>query len=190
MISGVYEIRNKLTGQRYIGSAVNFEKRWYSHRSDLRRGVHHSTHLQRAWTKHGAEAFEFKPIIICAKEHVLLYEQFALDAYKPEFNICMVAGNILGVRRSEQTRAKLRLARKKRVVSNETRKKLSVAQSARVYPRDVVEKIRAANTGQKRTPEARAKMSVAHIGQSRPHSAETRQKISAGQLAYVARKHG
>lgn len=173
---------NEVTGKRYIGSAVNFAKRWDSHKWELRHGTHHSVHLQRAWLKHGAENLKFRPILICAKSHVLFYEQLVLDAYGPEYNICRIAGNILGLKRSDETRAKLSAARKKYVISDETRQKLSIAQSARVYPRDVVEKIRTANTGQKRSAEARARMAAAQMGKTNAKghrlSAEVRAKMS------------
>ena len=49
--SGVYQITNKVTGKFYIGSAVNFRKRWNTHKSCLRNNKHANKHLQRAWNK-------------------------------------------------------------------------------------------------------------------------------------------
>jgi hypothetical protein len=56
--SGVYQIRCLITGQIYIGSAVNMPARWSEHRRRLQRGVHANQHLQQAWNKYGEENFE------------------------------------------------------------------------------------------------------------------------------------
>ena len=85
--SGIYEILNTVNGKRYIGSAVYIVGRFARHRMHLRRGTHHSVHLQRAWNKHGEEAFEFRPILFCTKDMLLYYEQLAIDAFKPLYNI-------------------------------------------------------------------------------------------------------
>lgn len=55
--SGIYAIVNLANGKRYIGSAKSFARRWYMHRRELGLGKHHSRHLQRSWTRHGAEGF-------------------------------------------------------------------------------------------------------------------------------------
>lgn len=57
--SGIYAITHVVNGKQYIGSAVNIERRWKDHRRHLDKGVHHSSHLQRAWNKYGADAFAF-----------------------------------------------------------------------------------------------------------------------------------
>ena len=57
--SGIYAIVNCVNGKRYVGSAVNFRRRLYGHRSHLRRGTHHNHHLQTAWVKYGHDAFVF-----------------------------------------------------------------------------------------------------------------------------------
>ena len=48
----------------------------------LRKGIHHSKHLQRAFSKHGEDAFEFKVLVVCDKDHQLFYEQLLMDGYK------------------------------------------------------------------------------------------------------------
>lgn len=104
--SGCYEILNTVNGKRYIGSAVKFVQRWDQHRSHLRKGVHHSRVLQRAWNKYGESAFKFLPILTCAKSMLLFYEQQLLDKVKPEYNASPTAGSSLGVKRTpEQCKA-------------------------------------------------------------------------------------
>jgi predicted GIY-YIG superfamily endonuclease len=51
MKSGIYKIVNTKTGKIYIGSAQNIKCRFGNHLSELRRGVHHSIHLQNSYNK-------------------------------------------------------------------------------------------------------------------------------------------
>ncbi len=57
---GIYRITNKNNGKSYIGkTGTNFGDRWDCHRAQLNGGYHDNPHLQRAWNKYGADAFEF-----------------------------------------------------------------------------------------------------------------------------------
>jgi hypothetical protein len=57
---GIYSITNTVNGHRYVGASVDMCKRWGHHKMRLRRGQHHSGHLQHAWNKHGDAAFVFE----------------------------------------------------------------------------------------------------------------------------------
>lgn len=59
---GIYSITQISTGKRYIGSSVNIKRRWYSHKSALRRNIADNIHLQNAWNKYGSEDFIFEII--------------------------------------------------------------------------------------------------------------------------------
>lgn len=83
---GIYEITNKDTGKRYIGSSKQIEKRWEQHLQALEKGEHHSILLQRAWNKYGKECFEFTVKEECKEEELLVKEQKYLNL-KPEYNI-------------------------------------------------------------------------------------------------------
>jgi group I intron endonuclease len=60
MSSGIYRIRNLINGKIYIGSAVDFERRWKYHKSRLNNNSHNNIHLQNAWNKNGQENFVFE----------------------------------------------------------------------------------------------------------------------------------
>lgn len=55
----VYKIINTVNNKFYVGSTKNFVRRKGQHLSELRRGVHHSIVLQRAWDKYGESNFIF-----------------------------------------------------------------------------------------------------------------------------------
>lgn len=177
MKSGVYMIRHAASGRVYVGSSVDVASRWRQHRRDLCGGRHHSRFLQRAWIKHGSEAFEWLVVEPCGHQLLLERETHWIAHYRSAesahgFNTCRIAGNTLGVRRtheaiekiraaklnlSAETRARLSLARRSRpAASEETREKMRrAAQRPRgPKPDGVKEKIRASLLGRRRDPEA------------------------------------
>jgi group I intron endonuclease len=83
---GIYEIKNKATGKSYIGSSKQIQKRWEQHLLALRKGIHHSVLLQRAWNKYGEDCFEFSVKEECEERQLLEREQQYLNT-KPEYNI-------------------------------------------------------------------------------------------------------
>lgn len=91
---GIYFIKNKITGDFYIGSAYGkcgIEGRNDSERKDLRNdkwlceNKTKRTFIQNAWNKYGEEAFEFIIVEICpdtwTKEQVLEREQLHLNEH-------------------------------------------------------------------------------------------------------------
>ena len=66
--SGIYKIENTVTGECYVGSAVNLAERKSGHFSKLKQGKHHSAYLQRSFNKHGEEAFVFSALERCERE--------------------------------------------------------------------------------------------------------------------------
>ncbi len=191
--SGVYEIVNTFNGERYIGSSVNLSKRRSRHYADLEGGYHGNAHLQRAFDKYGRENFEFRTLLLCDPENCIMYEQTCIDALKPEYNICSTAGSPLGVKRSDEARAKMSEAGMGRVASEETKFKMSAAAKGRPAwnkglptPEEIRAKISEANSGEKhpfygkhRSEETRKKLSEALKGKHL--SDETRKKMSDSQ---------
>lgn len=54
---GIYGIRKNASKRIYVGSSKNVRIRIYQHLRALLAKKHHSRHFQRAWNKHGQEAF-------------------------------------------------------------------------------------------------------------------------------------
>lgn len=94
MQSGIYKITNTITGRFYIGSAVNFRKRWREHIIRLRRKTHHCAPLQNSWHKHGEDAFVFEVLELVCRKDLLDREQGYLSnlTRKIAFNISTRAG--------------------------------------------------------------------------------------------------
>jgi len=103
---GVYAIISP-SGSMYVGSARNFNHRWYRHKRDLENKSHHNIHLQRVSDKYGQSNLIYKILLVCSASHLIFYEQRAIDTLSPELNICKVAGNTFGVKPSEETLRKM-----------------------------------------------------------------------------------
>lgn len=174
--SGIYRITCVPTGKFYIGSSVNLRKRWNEHRNGLTRQDHGNPKLQRAWNKHGEQAFIFEVLELVLAPFLLEREQHYLDTLKPfsnkGFNIAKASNSTLG-----------------RETSLETREKIAAAQRGRKHTDEHIQKASQGRKGRKHTKESRAKMSLSQLGNKKAlgntnrlgkeHSPETRAKMSA-----------
>ena len=104
----IYEIRNIITNDIYIGSSVVFIKRKRRHLRDLKRGNHHSIILQRAYNKYGKKNFTFNILKECNVEELEKYENEYLLKLEPKYNICKIAYKTTGRIVTQETREKQR----------------------------------------------------------------------------------
>ena len=105
---GIYGILNKITGQYYIGSAINFYKRKSQHLKRLNNKNHHSYLLQKDWNE---DLFVFIFLeYVDNKENIIEREQWWIDNSNSYYNICKIAGSSLGIKRTEETKEKIRVA--------------------------------------------------------------------------------
>jgi len=131
MISGIYQIVNDLNGKKYIGSSLDIQQRWAGHKTVLRKGCHPNRHLQSAWVRYGEFSFTFSVLEeVARKEDLVIVEQRYMDQYRvldPNvgYNLCPNARSSLGVKRSPETKARIRQANLGKVASPETRMKMS-----------------------------------------------------------------
>ncbi len=169
--SGVYVITAP-SGRQYVGSAVHFGTRWSVHKHHLRAGTHHSRKLQAAWNKYG-DRLQFSKLLVCAREHVVMYEQLAIDALRPALNVAPMAGSSLGYRHTEETKA--RFDERKKAARN-TPACLAAHAARRGVPLsdEHKAKVQAAKIGVKRSDAVRASMAAAQMGKKQ--SADTIEK--------------
>jgi group I intron endonuclease len=101
VISGVYQIRNLVNGKRYVGSSINLKKREKEHIGNLKKNRHINFHLQNSWNKYGENNFIFEILEKCQSEKLLEKEQFYINLFFPEYNICKTAGNTIGYKHTK-----------------------------------------------------------------------------------------
>lgn len=132
MIAYVYRIVNTVTGDFYIGSSVNIDRRKSIHFFDLRHDKHHSPILQNSFNKYGEDKMAFEIIETVSAEDIhdiLEREQFYIDTLCPKFNVCQIAGSPLGIKHTEQARANMSSAHIGKKLSRETIDKRTAKQS-------------------------------------------------------------
>lgn len=160
----VYAIENTVNGHRYIGSTTNYKSRWHTHRSTLRRGIHHSFILQKAWNKYGAQAFEFKLLLVCPKDQRIEYENLLMPLQ--HYNVLRTAKESLvrgGWHHSDEFKAKLSVLHLGKTLTSEHRAKLSLHRKGRIENNAFREKARARQIGVAPSANTKQKLSAALI---------------------------
>lgn len=194
---GVYQIKNTVTGDYYIGSASNITRRFAEHRRCLKNNTHCNPHLQRSWNKHGKQSFEFKVLLLCGVECKLYFEQKFLDLFKPAFNIATcAAAPMQGRHCTKETKYKIGVVHKDKPLSEEHKRKLSNSHLGQSRPcsEETKRKMSASNKGQRRTEESKKKMSDSRQGipgywLGKCRDEETKAKISASQKLRLAKEN-
>jgi len=157
--SGIYVINNTKNGKVYIGSTVNFEKRWAEHRRTLCKGTHCNSHLQSSWNKHGESVFEFGVLkYVDDLDELLKIEQFWMGRYREEgrelYNIALTATcPMLGRKHSEKSRQQMSTTHTGSTQSKEVRHKISMANEGNQH-----------FLGHKHSEDTKCRMSKSHKG--------------------------
>lgn len=164
-MQGIYSITNCVTDQVYIGQATDIDVRLRKHFNYLKAGTHYNPFLQRSVMKYGIDKF-VSNTVVCGpfnREDLTELEQFYIDKYRAEgkslFNFLPANNSRIGIKSSDETRAKL-----------------SIAKSGSNHPL----------YGKHATDETKLKMSLAHRGNKantgRSPSKETRLKLRSAML--------
>lgn len=187
---GIYAIRHLASDRIYIGSAVNFFKRWKSHRDGFRKESHCNQHLQAAWKKYGEDAFAFEVVeMVDLAQDLIAREQHWIDHFQSSdqakgYNLSPTAGSPLGVKHSEETRRRMSEAQRGKSKSPEHVEAVRKSITGLKKSPEHIEKIRQSRTGKKMTEEAKEKIRRHNLGKKM--SPEAIAKTSA---AWRGRKH-
>lgn len=179
--SGVYQIKNLVNGKVYIGSSVNIKARWAAHKSSLRKNLHHSAALQRAWNKYGSDSFEFSILeIVDNKENIFERETFYVDAMKSAngrdgYNTLVKGGSAAGFKHSEEARK--RMSESQKAIPYEKRLEYCISFAGKKHTEETKAKMRASNKHTSPTAEQRLAISKVHKGKQ--ISAEHRAIVGA-----------
>jgi group I intron endonuclease len=61
---GVYVIENLVNGRKYVGSTTNLKRRLREHKTELLKGNHKNSYLQRSYNKYGKDNFKIYTVEI------------------------------------------------------------------------------------------------------------------------------
>jgi group I intron endonuclease len=169
MASAIYAIVNNVTRDMYVGSAVAVSRRWRAHRNALVKKCHHSTRLQRAYSKYGSDAFDWEIVqFVENKDSLIEREQFWIDFFRPAYNGRPIANSPLGTKHSPETRAKMSESAKKRGFSEEHKRNISLAKKGVSTVTDAQRKLLSDRAKARVfSVEERAKISASLVGNKR-----------------------
>jgi len=106
MLMGIYQIQNLVNGKCYVGSSSNLPKREKQHFNKFKNGKHKNVKLKNAIKKYGIENFEFSVLEYVENiDNLVKIEQYYIDAFdavKNGYNVCLMAGNTLGIKHTEE----------------------------------------------------------------------------------------
>lgn len=124
--SAIYKIVNTANSNVYVGSSMNIQRRYESHRHDLKKGIHRNSHLQRSYDKYNKEPFLFIIIEECEPLLLIQREQHYIDSLNPQYNICKIAASNLGLKWSDETKRKMSISQTGRKHSEESIQKMRI----------------------------------------------------------------
>jgi group I intron endonuclease len=182
---GIYRIRNITNERAYVGSAINLSKRWVLHQSLLRRGKHHAVTLQRAWLKHGPDAFVFEILELVEDALALVArEQCWIDRLNsacPQtgYNIAPKAGSSLGRKHPPEVLEKMRGPRRKTgPLSAAHKAALSASRIGNQWAKGIP-----------KTPEHKAKQRTIMLGRKSPAVAESNRRRKGEKRVPFSQEH-
>lgn len=117
-VSGIYMWYNNVNDKYYIGSATNLWDRLRRYYLDY--DLKKDRLINKALSKYGHENFSIIILSIlnnASNSELLAAEQYYLDILNPHYNIAKFAGNTKDVKHTEESKLKISLANKGRIMS-------------------------------------------------------------------------
>lgn len=171
---GIYEIKNIMTGKRYIGQAVDYEKRKASHINALKGNYHSNKYLQSSWNKYGENAFKFFLITECDVEQLNELEIEYIrrfDTVAPNgYNMTLGGEGTRGFKWSDESRTMVSKSRMGKRVG------VDAPFYGKKHEAETLEKMRLATSDLWKDPAFRQRQVEAHTGKKQ--SEETKRKRS------------
>jgi len=189
---GVYLIRNTQAGMVYVGSARCLSTRAKWHAGALKNGYHTNPLMMRDAKRHGHGSFSFEVVatIPDETERLAVEERVIASLYGSDcYNVAVTTHAPCGLPFTQEHRDKIGAWHRGRPKTPEQRAKIS----ASLTGRKVSEEARVAaidgRRGYRHSAETKARISAGQMGNKRgPISDEHRAKIVAGLKAAWARK--
>lgn len=146
MKAGIYRFVNTATGDCYVGSSSDLNRRRLQHLNSLRKNKHHSYRFQEAWNDYGETQFDYEvleelEITENLKDQLFNREQYWINIIEPEYNILPAAGSTLGYHHTEETKRKISETTTGVKKSKEHAKHIKEGQQGRIFTEKHKEKL-------------------------------------------------
>lgn len=102
-ISGVYKITNIITGDFYIGSSIDVERRWRQHKCPSTWKQYPNSQMYKDMQKYGVDKFRFEILGTVESEYLKKVEQGLIEVFQPTYNNYRAKGQDTE-RRKERTK--------------------------------------------------------------------------------------
>jgi group I intron endonuclease len=162
----IYLLTNTINGKQYVGQTVySLKNRWWKHCWSVRNGS--NLHLHNAMRKYGPDAFTREILEHTTIEDVNARETYwiaELNTREHGYNMTEGGEGTRGIIRSEEYRAKQRVAKTGKKYSNETRSRMSAAHIGKRFSDESRARMCIAQKGRRKSAEHRAKLSAANMG--------------------------
>jgi len=181
-----------------IGQSNNIPLRWSNYKYLLRNNKYDNSYLQRSWNRYGEKNFEFKIITLCPINKLDTIEKLWIKKYdatnrKKGYNI--EAGGNRNKHCAEETKQKMRkaqLGNKNHFFgkhhSKETRRKMCLMRKGRIVSRKTRQKLRNAFQNMSKRAKLKWRKAIRLSMLGRHHSKETKRKMSIARTKYFAKK--
>jgi group I intron endonuclease len=172
MTSGIYCFENLINGKKYVGQAVDLERRLREHEYYLERGRDKCAALQRAVTKYGRENFTVYILEYCEADElndreIHYVSEFKTNKREHGYNIASGGrSGLIGYKWPKWFGEKISQAKKGWVMSDEQRKRISELHKGKVVSEETRQRISIGISGDK------------HYMFGKKHTEETKQKMS------------
>lgn len=197
---GIYKITSP-SGKIYIGQSINIEKRWFEYKG---LSCKNQTALYRSLKKYGPKNHKYEIVLQCEEVELNEKERFFQDLYdvcsKNGLNCMLTKASDRSGRMSEESRKRMSESQKNRnPISDETRRKLCIARKGRIMSKESIEKSAVSRRGRKMSKESIDKMKQSALRNSdktsarvkgTKHSIETKQKIRENRLKQTCPRTG
>lgn len=119
--SGIYKWENKISGEYYIGSAIDLSKRMseYYRESYITHPSRGKSIICYALVKYGYKNFSLSILEYCNRTEVISREQYYLDLLNPSYNILKYAYSSDGYKHTLEAIQKISLAKKGKFIKED-----------------------------------------------------------------------
>jgi group I intron endonuclease len=123
--SGIYRWTNLTNNNSYIGSSVNLARRLNEY-YNLRILKLHSfkSYIYSSVLKYGHSNFKLEILEYCNSLNIHKREQYFIDLFKPEYNICKIVRSCLGKKHKEETKIKISISNLGKKLTEEAKIKI------------------------------------------------------------------